>query len=34
MTAGVTFGGTTTLDTGHAPFLSKPDAVVKALLGL
>jgi pimeloyl-ACP methyl ester carboxylesterase len=34
MTAGVTFRGTTTLDAGHAPFLSRPDAVVKALLGL
>jgi pimeloyl-ACP methyl ester carboxylesterase len=33
MTAGVTFRETATLDTGHAPFLSHPDAVVKALLG-
>jgi pimeloyl-ACP methyl ester carboxylesterase len=32
MTAGVTFQATTILETGHAPFLSKPDAVVKALL--
>jgi pimeloyl-ACP methyl ester carboxylesterase len=34
MTAGVTFAKTFTFDTGHSPFLSKPDDVVATLLGL
>jgi pimeloyl-ACP methyl ester carboxylesterase len=33
MTAGVTFAGTAMLPTSHAPFLSQPDTLVKALLG-
>jgi pimeloyl-ACP methyl ester carboxylesterase len=33
MTAGVTFVSTATLDTGHSPFLSRPEQVVTTLLG-
>ncbi len=31
MTAGIAWAGTATLETSHAPFLSRPDAVVDAL---
>jgi pimeloyl-ACP methyl ester carboxylesterase len=31
MTAGVTISATATIETSHAPFLSKPDAVISAL---
>lgn len=34
MTAGITWAGTATLDTSHAPFLSKPDLVVDTLAKL
>jgi hypothetical protein len=33
MTEGATLAGKATLDTGHSPFLSKPDDVVSTLLG-
>jgi hypothetical protein len=34
MTAKVTLAATATLDTSHAPFLSRPDLVVSTLQGL
>lgn len=34
MTAGITWAGTATLDTSHAPFLSKPELVVDTLVKL
>ena len=34
MTAGVTMSSTATLDTSHAPFLSRPDLVVSALASM